>query len=157
MWGHRSSSHGHCSWLWGHRLARWGIGLIRRYELHHAAMWGYRFVMWGRHSISCGHRSLRHFSVLLSVFALYCNIIMSLSILMCFFTVFEDAPLYNMFVNMFPLSGVPVGPESFCTGGCKVNWGNKSCKYVYKYFFVFLSIQFLSIVFFYALQSHCKP
>ena len=77
---------------------------------------------------------------------------MSLSILMCFFTVFEDAPLYNMFVNMFPLSGVPVGPESFCTGGCKVNWGNKSCKYVYKYFFVFLSIQFLSIVF----SMHCK-
>ena len=77
---------------------------------------------------------------------------MSLSILVCFFTVFEDAPLYNMSVNMFPLSEVSVGPESFCTGGYRVNWGNKSCKYVHKYFFVFLSIQFLSIVF----LSTCK-
>ena len=42
---------------------------------------------------------------------------MSLSILMLFFTMFEDAPLYNIFVNMFPLSVVSVGPESFCTGG----------------------------------------
>ena len=57
-----------------------------------------------------------------------------------------------------------MGPESFCLqciyvslkfsqgqnvfvlGGYKVNWRNKSCKYVHKYFFVFLSIQFLSIV-----------
>ena len=58
-----------------------------------------------------------------------------------------------------------MGPESFCLqcryvslkfsqgqnvfvlGGYEVNWGNKTCKYVHKYFFVFLSIQFLSIVF----------
>ena len=41
-----------------------------------------------------------------------------------------------------------MGPESSCTGGgYKVNWGNKSCKYVHKYFFVFLSIQF---------PNHCK-
>ena len=32
-------------------------------------------------------------------------------------------------------------------GGYKVYWGNKTCKYVHKYFFVFLSIQFLRIVF----------
>ena len=37
-------------------------------------------------------------------------------------------------------------------GGIKSIWGNKTCKYVYKYFFVFLSIQFLSIVF----SKHCK-
>ena len=55
----------------------------------------------------------------MSVFVLSCNIIMSLSILMYFFTVFETAPLYSFIyirfiVNMFPLAGVPVGPESFC-------------------------------------------
>ena len=63
-----------------------------------------------------------------------------------------------------------MGPESFCVqcryvslkfsqgqnvfvlGGHEVNRGNKACKYVHKYFFVFLSIQFLSIVF----PKHCK-
>ena len=76
----------------------------------------------------------------------------------------------SLIVNMFPLAGVPVGPESFCLqcryvslkfsqgqnvfvlGGHEVNLGNKACKYVNKYFFVFLSIQFLSIVF----PKHCK-
>ena len=63
---------------------------------------------------------------------------------------------------MFPLAVVPVGPEYLikfqkcclmplfhCTGGggFGVSWENKACKYVHKYFFVFLSIQFLSIVF----------
>ena len=51
--------------------------------------------------------------------------------------------------------------KCFCTpGGFEVNWGNKSCKYVHKYFFVFLSTQFLSIVFLStakSLQVHCKP
>ena len=74
---------------------------------------------------------------------------------------------------MFPLAGVPVGPESFFFHLCKyvpeiegsigpeclffyvymfpphvfivggefeVNWGNKTCQYVPKYFSVFLSI-----------------
>ena len=39
------------------------------------------------------------------------------------------------------------GQNVFRTGGFEVNWGNKGCKYVHNYFFVFLSIQFLSIVF----------
>ena len=39
----------------------------------------------------CGFSFLYH----MSVFALSCNIIMSLSILMYLFTVFEDAPLYK--------------------------------------------------------------
>ena len=34
------------------------------------------------------------------VFVLSCNIMMSLSILMYFLTVFEAAPLYNMFVSL---------------------------------------------------------
>ena len=56
---------------------------------------------------------------------------------------------------MFPRAGLPVGPEYslVCIGGLKSHLGEiKSCKYFQKYFFVFLSIQFLSIVF----PKHCK-
>ena len=42
---------------------------------------------------------------------------------------------------------VSQGQNVFVLGGFEVNWGNKACKYVPKYFSVFLSIQFLSIVF----------
>ena len=52
----------------------------------------------------------------------------------------------DMFLEIFS------GPECFCTGGYEVNRGNKACKYVHKYFFVFLSVQFLSKVF----PKHCK-
>ena len=90
---------------------------------------------------------------------------MFINVFIFILSVFEAAPLYSLFVNMFPLAGVPVGPESyclqcryvslkfsqgqnvFCTGGYKEYWGNKTCNYVYKYSFVFLNIQFLSIVF----------
>ena len=54
--------------------------------------------------------------------------------------------MYICFLEIFS------GPECFVLGGFEVNWGNKACKYVHKYFFVFLSIQFLSIVF----PKHCK-
>ena len=46
-----------------------------------------------------------------------------------------------------------------CMRGVYNEWENKSCKYVHKYFFVFLSTQFLSIVFLStakSLQVHCK-
>ena len=44
------------------------------------------------------------------------------------------------------------GQNVFVLGGFEVKWENKARKYVLKYFFVFLSIQFLSIVF----PKHCK-
>ena len=52
------------------------------------------------------------------------------------------------------------GHNVFVMGGLKSVGGIKSCKYVHKYFFVFLSTQFLSIVFLNtakSLQVHCKP
>ena len=55
---------------------------------------------------------------------------------------------------------VSQGQNVFVLVGFEVNWGIKSCKYVHKYFFVFLSTQFLSIVFLStakSLQVHCKP
>ena len=76
----------------------------------------------------------------LSVFSFSCNIFMSLSVLMWFFTVFEDAPLYNMFVNMFPFLRMSQGQNflvfSFqticlkplyvqCMGGFTVSGGIK--------------------------------
>ena len=39
---------------------------------------------------------------------------------------------------------VSQGQNVFVLGGFEVNLGNKACKYVQKYFFVFLSIVFLS-------------